>query len=239
MAVVLALVSAGFAAHKLYPQKLSTRAMTLVKTLSVAKVEAEKPQPDAPLAKVQLPKAYDAILLGEVNAESTAKFVKDVAAAADHPQVTVRITSPGGSAGSMLMMIQGIEDLKKQKHFKLVCVADIMAASAAYITLETSCDTRLMTYRTILLAHGVQGSSSETNIATRADDLHESELLERMVSVAVAKRMGMTTEEYLQWIYGRNRWMGPEEAMQRHAIDGIIDPADAPAGTVGDTSDQL
>lgn len=200
--VVFALVSVFAAKAIVYsPYKVEEHTVTVVSVLPKAKIEAAPVgTPDLKLDKVKLPKQYDAMLFGEVNHKSTAAFVKAIEEASDQKQVTVRITSPGGEAGAMLVMIQNIEDLKKLKHFKLVCVADLMAASAAFITLETSCDTRLMTYRTMLLAHGVQGGD-DGNIATRADSLHETEILERVVSIAVAKRMGMTTDAYLAWIY--------------------------------------
>ena len=231
MAVVLALISScifNTNSHKLNPPE---KTVSLIKTVPVAKIEVpERLKPNPPLIKVNLPKEYDAILAGEINSKSTKKFVEFIDASSEQKQVTVRITSQGGDAFAMLLMIQSIEDLKKQKHFKLVCVADIMAASAAFITLETVCDIRLMTYRTMLLAHGVQGGDGDVgNIVTRKDDLHETEILEKAVSVAVAKRMGMTIEAYLAWIFGGNRWMGPEEAVENHAVDGIIDPLDAPS----------
>ncbi len=184
-----------------------------------------------PKAKTQailvLPKHYDFVLNGEINDDSAGKFIMDLKAAAlDHHSVTIRIDSPGGSVMSMFAMEQAMEDARKDGA-RLTCVVDTLAASAAFYVLQ-DCDIRVTVDRGVLLAHGVQ-SATKGNIKQMENEIALVKILESSATYNAARRMGMTHEAFLAWIYGRDVWMGSEEALRMKAVDYVISAMDSPA----------
>ena len=179
------------------------------------------------------PKYYDAVLLGGIDNASAGDLWEKISHAAlveKKKDVWVRITSPGGSAFAFLLLLQNVEDVKKQTGAHLTCVADVLAASAAFYLLEGVCDTRIMTDRTVLLAHGIQGGT-QGNLAQMEDEMQLMRALEEMVAPEAARKMGMTKAEFMAWIYGRDRWMGPDESLKRRAVDRVASPDELPAAS--------
>lgn len=129
--------------------------------------------------------------------------------------VVLEINSPGGNIFAALEIQKAIE-----RHDKpVVCLVDGMAASAAFVTLQ-SCDIRMMTDRSILMAHqaaipragGQQDALANATAALRAID--------RAIALHCAKRMGLTVEAFEAHVSGgREWWMALEEAEAAHAVD--------------------
>lgn len=140
-------------------------------------------------------------------------------------EVWFRINSPGGQITSGFTLIDKIEELSRTT--KTVCVADHLAASMAFILLQT-CDERVMTKRTVLLAHEVQGGETGNAHELR----HEADMMDafnRALAEIAAARMGMPVKEYLLKIYNRNWLFNWEDALKYNAVDRIVEPTDIPA----------
>lgn len=153
-------------------------------------------------------------IIDEITSESAHDFVRTLEACKGR-RVAVEINSPGGSLFAALDMQKAIE-----RHDKAVlCVVDGMAASAAFITLQ-SCTTRYMTDRSVLMAHtaavGVQGH--EQALRNGAEAL---KAIDQAQALHCAKRMGMAPEDYAAKIAdGREWWLSETDALDAHAVDG-------------------
>lgn len=137
-------------------------------------------------------------------------------------RIMLRLNSWGGSIFSGLDFIQKIEEHQKAGvHF--TCVVDTQAMSMAFVILQAACDHRLMTKRSVLLAHNGRMATGGT-----ADELKEiAEVLnaldEAMASI-IADRMEMPVEEYKAKVKGKD-WILPwTDALLYNAIDGTVDP---------------
>jgi hypothetical protein len=97
-----------------------------------------------------------------------------------------------------------------------------MAASAAAILLESPvCDTRWATSATVILFHGVR-SGAQGKTGDIADNLKLLRDLDLAMATIVGPRLGLTPAEYLARIDRRDWWMGADEALAQHALDGVI-----------------
>jgi ATP-dependent protease ClpP protease subunit len=196
------------------------------------KVEAAPSPMMAPRFAPDKGKVFDVLMDSQFSSGSVEDWTQQAwKAAKNHKRVLVRITSPGGSGFAMLKFLQSMADLKKQTGASLVCYADIMAASAAAITLEAACDERYAVGpATLILFHEVQINGIDARNEAQGDD--EMALIHRlniMVDTLVSSRLGMPLEAYRAKVYGHDWWLSPEEALQIHAIDAVVDPMDAPS----------
>ncbi len=140
-------------------------------------------------------------------------FVGTMAACKDRP-VVVEINSPGGDLSSAIEMQKAIE---RHPHM-VVCVVDGMAASAAFVTLQT-CPIRFMTSRSILMAHNAatKAIGQSQALKNRAAML---EKIDRGTALQCARRMGMDPAEYEKRVSGgKEWWMGVEDALAFKAVD--------------------
>lgn len=141
-------------------------------------------------------------------------FVAQMAACKGRP-VVIEINSPGGSIFEALRMQKAIE----RHDMPVLCVVDGMAASAAFVTLQ-SCDMRLMTDRSVLMAHaasvrGVGGQSQELDNAARALNA-----IDRGMALHCAKRLDMSPDDYAKRTTGGLEWwLGLEDALKFKAVD--------------------
>lgn len=159
---------------------------------------------------------------GPIDALSAMLFVVEMGACHGKP-VVVEINSPGGSVFAALEMQKAIE----RHGAPVVCVVDGMAASAAFVTLQ-SCHIRAMTSRSVLMAHhaslsGVGGQSHELDNA--------AEILRKLDAAIVrfcAKRMGMSTVEFESHVAGgKEWWFSTEDALVHRAVDFEMDVQEA------------
>lgn len=128
--------------------------------------------------------------------------------------VTLVITSEGGSVAAGMEFILAVEDLRAKNHLKVHCIADMYALSMAAAILESgACDDRAMTDRTLILFHGVQAPPSPLVQA-----------LNHSMGIWISRRMGMTLEAY-QANLAKGDWiLSAPAALEAHAIDRIITP---------------
>ncbi len=153
-------------------------------------------------------------LVDVIDGDSAGLFIAELGACAGRP-VVVEINSPGGSVYAALEIQKAIE----RHGAPVVCVVDGMAASAAFVTLQ-SCHIRAMSPRSVLMAHhaslsGVSGQSQEMQNA--ADLLRAID--EAMIRHC-AKRMGMGLPEFEAHVSGgREWWLALDASKVYNAID--------------------
>lgn len=154
-----------------------------------------------------------------------AKF--DERVTAGDKEVWFRIDSFGGSIFAGNDFIQHIEDAKRAKGLKVVCVVDTKAYSMGFVFLQTFCDQRLMTKMATLLAHSGSTQVSGT-VEQILSEVGFMLALNESMAATIAERLGMPVEDYKARIAGKDWTMAHAEAMAVNAIDGTISTSKLP-----------
>lgn len=144
-------------------------------------------------------------------------------------EVWLRLDSYGGSVheGQRLMAV-----LEGMKHARVMCVADQKAMSMAFYLLESpGCKQRLMTRRSVLMAHEPLMSSTGGNEHALRDDADYLKALTSGFVVSAAKRMRLSESYIRSKITNRTWYMDAEEASRVNAIDAFVEPEDLPPAT--------
>jgi ATP-dependent protease ClpP protease subunit len=195
------------------------RSFSVYPTQKVVYVDNVEPQP----------LAAGMIEIGDVTeddlAPARAKF--DERVAAGDKVVTFRLNSFGGSVFDGMDFIQYVENAKKVNGVHVQCVVDSKAMSMGFAFLQSFCDERLMTKRSLLLAH-----NSSTRAQGTAEEIENQVKFSRALDAALAevcaKRLKMPVAEYKAKIAHSDWTMAWEEALQVGAVDGTVDEATLP-----------
>jgi len=102
---------------------------------------------------------------------------------------------------------------------KIHCRVDGMAASAAAVIFETSCDIREMAPDAALLFHEpgfAEVGGKEGDLRRAADSLADTN---KRMAILVAPHLRMTAAQYMAWISDRDRWVSADEALSMGASD--------------------
>ncbi len=150
--------------------------------------------------------------------DDAAEALVDQFAACKGRRVALMINSPGGS----LFAAQKIQKAIEAHDKPVLCVVDGMAASAAFVTLQ-SCTSRYMTSRSVMMAHHAsltcKGQHQELENCGEA-----LRVVDEGMSRFCAKRMGMSYEEFDAHVSaGREWWFGLADGLKFHALDGEAD----------------
>lgn len=132
--------------------------------------------------------------------------------------VIVDIDSPGGSVNVMLSIMRQMDQARKQG-MTIRCRVDGMAASAAAVIFETSCDIREMDSGASLLFHEPSLSDmggKEGDLRRAADALAD---MNKRMAILVAPHLRMTAAQYIAWVADRDRWLSADEAKAMGAAD--------------------
>ena len=159
-----------------------------------------------------------------VDDDAAEKFAKFLAAAtkAKVDLVMIEVNTPGGSMDDGHEISRSIE----MAPFPVVCVVDGKSASMGMYILE-SCDTRVMTKRSMLMVHQValnvgRGARLTQTLLENAQDTIR--VATRAYVEWVSHRMKVKTGEVLQKINnGREWWLDWEEAIKVGAVDKVIE----------------
>lgn len=172
---------------------------------------------EAKAAKHYVPKITFAT---DVSAASVKVAIELIDAANDGGAETIVIEfdTPGGSVMAGQRLAKAIERSKAP----VVCVVDGMAASMGFYLLQ-SCDTRVMTKRSILMAHepaiSTQVSGKEYAYEEIAEVLRK---INRAMAEHIAGRLGMSVEAFMARIANTEWWMNWDEALKVNAVDFVI-----------------
>lgn len=154
-------------------------------------------------------------LTSEVNGESTYETALciDAANQAGASKIILELDTPGGEVFSGMALGKAIENSKAP----VTCVVDGMAASMGFYLLQ-SCDVRVMTRRSLLMAHGPSGGGRGNG----GDMAELSELLLKLEHAMVehmARRMNLSAKEFTERIHKADWWFTNEDALFWGAID--------------------
>jgi ATP-dependent protease ClpP protease subunit len=133
--------------------------------------------------------------------------------------ILLELNSPGGSVEAGFKLAKAIEN----SHVPVVCVVDGEAASMSFFLLQ-SCDVRLMTKRSRLMAH--QPSMSGNFRGTEEEWRNVAEAL-RVLTIAMSEHMchklKMPIKECQSRMIGSAQWwMDWSEAKKLNAVDNIV-----------------
>ena len=150
----------------------------------------------------------------------------DSLVAAGEKTVMFRINSYGGNVAAGLDFIQAIEEFQK-KGVKVICVVDTKAMSMGFAILQAVCNERLMTKRSVLLAHKASTQIKGNDVDVE-EDLEFLRALDRSMAEVCAARLKISVEEYRAKISTKDWTMAWQEAKKIGAVDGIVAPKDLP-----------
>lgn len=161
-------------------------------------------------------------LQSAVDGASVYPLIDAIKSASTEKYIVLEINSSGGSIGVGFLLSKAIENSR----VPVKCVVDgpVGAASMAFYILQ-SCDVRVMTKRSTLMAHqaAIQtemgGQQTAWDNVTRILRAIDHAMVEHM-----AVRMGMDVAAFEAKIEGgKEWWMNWEEASAVHAIDFATD----------------
>lgn len=188
-------------------------------------IQVLAPVLDEPEAKAEVPDRHR--MLGPMDMNEAFEIVGwlEAAANAGKDRVVLEITSPGGYVRAGYAIAEAIDDAQG-KGVRVACVADELAASAAFFVLQ-SCDERYMTKRTVLMTHSPY---SQVEIILKDgdnQDLQDEIAYMRALALAWAEhcvaKMNISIDEYLEKIANGKAWnMAWREAKDVGAVDDVV-----------------
>lgn len=165
-------------------------------------------------------------LTGPVTSASASTLATQIIKAAENGEriVFIHIDSPGGSvyAGQALAKVMETSPLE------IICRVDGMAASMAFAILQ-SCDTRLMTDRSTLMAHEpslrLSGPATKNTLKQYYEELV---VLGEALGRHMSRRLNITHEEFMRRIDGKDWFMDAKTALEVGAVDGVVPAVEFP-----------
>jgi ATP-dependent protease ClpP protease subunit len=134
------------------------------------------------------------------------------------PIAMLELNTHGGDFDAGVELARAIESVRAS----VVCVVDGTAESMGFFLLQ-SCDVRVMTRRSSIMAHDPFETFSTNGQLTRAELLNLSEDLRvsaRRFAEQAIRRMGISYKEYRARTAGGRDWhMHWEDALKFHAVD--------------------
>jgi len=143
--------------------------------------------------------------------------ILDVANQAGLDAVVIEFDTPGGSVDAGIKLAKAIEQSKTE----VVCIVDGMAASMGMYLLQ-SCHQRVMTPRSILMAHQpwMMGAGDEQDFENGSRLLSA---LGKALSEHVCSRIKLPQAECKEkFSNGREWWLNHQEALQVGAVDFVV-----------------
>lgn len=154
-------------------------------------------------------------LTGPIDSDGlTGALTVIAAAAAAGKPVHVFLDTPGGDAIATLAFIMEVQKL----HANIACDTGMMVASAGSYIYEGICTTRHANEATMFLFHGAAGA-----LGGKANNMEDAAKFMRTINhslaVLMAGRLGMTPDQFLNWIEGHDRWLTTDELKAMHGVD--------------------
>lgn len=173
--------------------------------------------PDVP-AKKQ-PVVATIKFTGPINEESAASFLKamDSIARFKAERVFIEINTGGGDVDSGFLMAKAIEEYPGA----VTCIVDGEGDSEGFFLLQ-SCGTRLMTRRSLIMAHEpFIGQAQQLNGARLRSLTSRQAAISFAWTEHAANRMKITPQELRRRISNGDWWMNCNDALKYGAIDRI------------------
>lgn len=197
-----------------------------------------KPPEQPPVLVEFVPGPVPHLLLEDsIKEETVSGLIKSLAiisAQSNVMAVVLEINSPGGDVEWGFRLAKAIERTPQP----VICVVDGMAASMAFYILQ-SCTTRVMTERSVLMAHEpwsaaiVMGQEKDwEKVATNT--VATLKALGRAICRHMARRMNISYDGFLAMVAdGREWWMDMTEASKYGAVDEVFVSVDRVVEVLG------
>jgi len=158
-------------------------------------------------------------LSGEISDKAAGQFISDILLKQHEKSLTIYIDSGGGSVLAGARIVQTVRDLKKTRPALKVRCYSSLAASMAFVILQTVCDDRVVGEVSTLMQHqatfGVEGRDGE--VQSRLGMI--SSFVQWMDSLQ-ASRLGLSVRE-LRDLSRDEWWLVGEQAVKAKAADRV------------------
>jgi ATP-dependent protease ClpP protease subunit len=160
---------------------------------------------------------------GEIHA-GTALDVQNAVARAKEQKATVinvLLNTQGGGIGAGLDVIAALVE----SGIPVVCTVRDYALSMGAIILESACSQRIVYAHSLVMFHDGRGMSGDpgTERALR-DAARLMAVLNRMIALRVAPRLGITADEYQARTLDKEWWVIGETAVKEGVADVVLPP---------------
>jgi len=162
---------------------------------------------------VKLNSTNNIILRGEINKESTSKFIYDLNLKKDKNNTILYLNTPGGS------VIDGMKIVSEVKKYNMSCIAE-SAFSMGFIIFQ-ACKDRLILPHGRLMQHQMALGIMDQKNRIESYMAYINELDEKITQEQAA-RINITTDEFKNnikddwWLYG-------EKAVEKNCADKIVE----------------
>jgi ATP-dependent protease ClpP protease subunit len=147
----------------------------------------------------------------------------DAANAAGAKAILLEVDSGGGDVDQGFRLVKAIE----RSAAPVTCMVDGTAASEAFYILQ-SCSVRLMTRRSLLMAHEPMLVDKATTVFPRstieAMEARQAQVADAWTGYA-GRKLKMGVASFRKKIRGRDWWIGASEALAAGAVDALVDDA--------------
>lgn len=135
----------------------------------------------------------------------------------------IEFNTPGGYVSHGFRLTKAIE----ASRVPVICVVDGTAASMGFYLLQ-SCGVRVMTFRSVLMAHEPALSASNFGGTKGAwKDIYERlRVLSNAMNHHMSRRLNISYAEFSARVNDKDWWMDAEEAWKVRAIDGLVHSVD-------------
>lgn len=177
--------------------------------------------PDAPEPAEAPPEPVALSIEGEITETSAGLFIAALEGAAEGAPISVHVNTEGGEADSALLIARALEAAAKTHTVE--CTVDGEAVSAGFLVLQ-SCQVRVMTLRSIAMAHEpyLPGLDLANRRRLHNADEHLRVSAEQYVTHCAA-RLRISKKAFRQHIAnGVDWWMTASEALAVGAVDRIV-----------------
>lgn len=161
------------------------------------------------------------VLDGVVDESSSKRLTEQLAQVASDGAsiVVIEFNTPGGVVGDGVIISKAIEN----SSLHVVCVVDGMAASMGFYIMQ-SCDTRLMTDRSVMMAHEpAMTAEVEGHPVSWGNALARLKAMADAMAAHEAHRLKISLAEFHRRTdNGQDWWMTYQEASNVGAVDGVI-----------------
>lgn len=168
-----------------------------------------------------IPNAPVKLLLDDmVSEEMVTRLIKQIQEAnkKNAPYIEMLIDSPGGSVFDGIKLARAMET----SEVPVVCIVDGMAASMAFYLLQ-SCGIRMMTKRSVLMAHQVSAGVGTLDPQTAASAAEALKAIDESMAEHAAARMKISVKEFLQRTHALEWWFNWRDATKYGAVDEVLE----------------
>lgn len=153
------------------------------------------------------------VLRGEVTEEAVSPIIEGILRS-DKKDVTIFLTSPGGSVFAGAILIDAMEASGKN----ITCITNF-SASMSFAILQ-SCTKRLITPSGVVMQHVMSGEQ-QGQVPNLLSKIKFMDRMNELQDRKQAKRIGISYEEFRSKVRD-DYWVMGEDAVKANVVDGVV-----------------